>query len=196
MKSLSARHVYQDTPSQQRPHWLEGSRKKVFRLHGGIRPTEAVASGHSKQSQSRSELNLLFLVACKKSPDSSHLAGRDDLQRPEGSLEVGSVGLEVVESSGDLRLQLGGVLPRRAVGSDLVERGRHGCGLWIVVNGVVVGQRKSCVAVAQLRSICLGCILPTHLEKLARDHKIAGMIKRDCVCRRLDHFVSLLSESD
>lgn len=65
-----------------------------------------------------------------KSPGHSHLTGRDDLQRPESGLEVGSVGLEIVESSGNLRLQLGGVLPRRAVGSDLVKGGRHDFGLW------------------------------------------------------------------
>lgn len=51
----------------------------------------------------------------------SHLTGRDELQRSQGNLEVGSVGLEVVESLGDARLELGGVLPRRAVGSDLVQ---------------------------------------------------------------------------
>lgn len=52
---------------------------------------------------------------------SSHLAGRDDLQRSQGNLEVGSVGLEVVESLSNVLLELGGVLPRRAVGGDLVQ---------------------------------------------------------------------------
>ena len=55
---------------------------------------------------------------------SSHLAGRDELQRAQGDLEVGSVGLEVEESLSNVLLKLGGVLPRRAVGGDLV----HGLG--------------------------------------------------------------------
>jgi len=60
----------------------------------------------------------------------SHLAGRDELQRPEGGLEVGGVGLEVVEGAGDALLELRGVLAAGAVGRDLVEgRGAHvgGC---------------------------------------------------------------------
>lgn len=55
----------------------------------------------------------------------SHLSCRDELQRPQGDLQIGSVGLEIVQSTGDALLQLGGVLPRRAVGCDLVRRGRH-----------------------------------------------------------------------
>lgn len=51
----------------------------------------------------------------------SHLAGRDELQRSQGNLEVGSVGLEIVESLSNVLLKLGGVLPRRAVGGDLVQ---------------------------------------------------------------------------
>lgn len=63
----------------------------------------------------------------------SHLAGRDELQRPEGDLEIGSVGLEVVESASNAGLQLRGVLAGRAVRRDLVElRGGHfgGCRRW------------------------------------------------------------------
>lgn len=52
---------------------------------------------------------------------SSHLAGGDELQRSQGNLEVGSVGLEIVESLSDVLLKLRGVLPRRAVGGDLVQ---------------------------------------------------------------------------
>ncbi len=51
----------------------------------------------------------------------SHLTGRDELQRAEGDLEVGSVGLEFVQSAGDALLELRGVLAARAVGRDLVE---------------------------------------------------------------------------
>ena len=59
----------------------------------------------------------------------SHLAGRDELQRPEGGLEVGGVGLEVVEGAGNALLELRGVLAAGAVGRDLVEgRGAHGGG--------------------------------------------------------------------
>lgn len=55
----------------------------------------------------------------------SHLAGRDELQRAQSDLEIGSVGLEVEESLSNVLLELGGVLPRRAVGSDLVQGLAH-----------------------------------------------------------------------
>lgn len=57
----------------------------------------------------------------------SHLSGRDELQRPQRDLEIGGVGLEVVQGASDVGLQLGRVLPRRAVGGDLVDT--HGCGV-------------------------------------------------------------------
>lgn len=53
----------------------------------------------------------------------SYLTGRDDLERSQSSAEVGDVGLEVEESVSDRALQLGGALPRGAVGGDLVESG-------------------------------------------------------------------------
>jgi hypothetical protein len=52
---------------------------------------------------------------------SSYLAGGDELKRPEGSLHVRDVGLELVESSRNAGLNLGGLGPRGAVGRDLVE---------------------------------------------------------------------------
>ena len=58
---------------------------------------------------------------------SSYLACGHELKRAERDLEVGRVGLEVVESSRDAGLQLGGALARGARGRDLVE-GAHGCG--------------------------------------------------------------------
>lgn len=65
----------------------------------------------------------------------SHLTGRDELQRSEGDLEIGGVGLEVVESLSDAGLKLGGVLPRGAVGSDLVKGlGAHFDGWFDYVN--------------------------------------------------------------
>lgn len=51
----------------------------------------------------------------------SHLAGRDNLQRAEGGLEVGSVALKVIKSLSNGLLELRGVLPRGAVGGDLVQ---------------------------------------------------------------------------
>ena len=65
----------------------------------------------------------------------SHLTGRDDLKRSEGDLEIGGVGLEVEESLSDAGLELGGVLPRGAVGSDLVKGlGAHFDGWFDYVN--------------------------------------------------------------
>lgn len=63
----------------------------------------------------------------------SYLLGRDELQRSEGSLEVGSAGLEVVEGTSDAGLELRGVLAGGRVRRDLVELGlRHfDCGLTI-----------------------------------------------------------------
>lgn len=56
----------------------------------------------------------------------SYLAGRDELQRTKGGLQVLCVALEVEESAGDRGLQLGGVLPGWRVGGDLVD-GSHYC---------------------------------------------------------------------
>jgi hypothetical protein len=59
----------------------------------------------------------------------SYLASGDELQWSQRALQVGDVGLEVVEGIGDAGLDLRGRLPRWAVRSDLVERGRtHGDG--------------------------------------------------------------------
>lgn len=69
-----------------------------------------------EQDFSKRDLSSEFFVSWY-----SHLTGRDDLQRSQGNLEVGGVGLEVEESLSDAGLKLGGVLPRRAVGSDLVK---------------------------------------------------------------------------
>jgi hypothetical protein len=58
----------------------------------------------------------------------SYLAGRGELQRSQGSLEIWDVLLEFIEGAGNVLLELGGVSPRGAVGRDLVEAGlRHGC---------------------------------------------------------------------
>lgn len=66
--------------------------------------------------------------------DDSYLLGRDELQRAEGSLEIGSVRLEVVESTSNAGLELRGVLARGRVGRDLVEGGHFDC--WEVVVSV------------------------------------------------------------
>jgi hypothetical protein len=60
----------------------------------------------------------------------SYLTSRDKLERSQGGLEVRDVGLEFVKGGCDAGLQLGRMLPRRAVGSDLVEGWlRHDCDL-------------------------------------------------------------------
>ena len=52
---------------------------------------------------------------------SSYLASRHELKRSKRAPHVWDVGLKVVESISDARLDLGRVLPRWAVGSDLVQ---------------------------------------------------------------------------
>ncbi len=49
------------------------------------------------------------------------------MKRSQCGLQVGGVGLEVVESASDVGLELGWLLTRWARGRDLVE-GTHGCG--------------------------------------------------------------------
>jgi hypothetical protein len=66
----------------------------------------------------------VYVCACSECTGawlSSYLAGGDELKRPEGSLHVRDVGLELVESSRNAGLNLGGLGPRGAVGRDLVE---------------------------------------------------------------------------
>jgi len=67
----------------------------------------------------------------------SYLTGRDELQRAESDLEVGSVGLEIVESASNAGLQLGGVLAGRAVHRDLVELGGTHVGGWVDCRSIV-----------------------------------------------------------
>lgn len=59
--------------------------------------------------------------------ESSHLSCVDELKRSESSLQVGSVGLEIVESASNAGLELRWVLAGGRVGGDLVEGG-HDCG--------------------------------------------------------------------
>lgn len=73
----------------------------------------------------RERIEREFCVGCSAS---SYLASGDKLQRAQSALHVGDVGLEIIESIGDARLDLGRVLPRRAVGGDLVEGGRRHVG--------------------------------------------------------------------
>jgi hypothetical protein len=66
----------------------------------------------------------VYVCACSECTSgwlSSYLAGGDELERPEGSLHVRDVGLELIESSRNAGLNLGGLGPRGAVGRDLVE---------------------------------------------------------------------------
>jgi len=52
---------------------------------------------------------------------SAHLSGVDELQWSQSSLEVGGVGLEVIEGAGDARLQFGGLGMAGGVEGDLVD---------------------------------------------------------------------------
>lgn len=57
----------------------------------------------------------------------AYLSGGDDLKRAESGLQVGSASLKIVESGGDLSLELRRLCARWAVRRDLVD-GTHGCG--------------------------------------------------------------------
>lgn len=70
----------------------------------------------------------------------SYLSGGDDLKGSEGSLEVGGVGLKVVEGTSDAGLKLRRVLARGAVRRDLVQCGTHDCGF--VVGTKVESRRR------------------------------------------------------
>lgn len=59
----------------------------------------------------------------------AHLTRRNKLQWPQRTPHIGNVRLEIVERVGDASLQLGRVLPRRAVGRDLVKSS-HDCSCW------------------------------------------------------------------
>lgn len=59
---------------------------------------------------------------------SPYLAGRHELQRPQGTAHVWDVGLELVQRICDAGLDLRGVLARRAVAGDFVKSGGHGEG--------------------------------------------------------------------
>lgn len=77
----------------------------------------------------------IFMPPLPDCLSSSYLAGGDKLQRPEGSAHVWNVGLELVQSSSNVGLDLIWLGPRWAVGRNLVEGlSRHGgrC-LWRVV---------------------------------------------------------------
>ena len=52
---------------------------------------------------------------------SSYLTSRNELQRSQRAPHVWDVGLQVVESVGNARLDLGRILPRRAVWRDFVQ---------------------------------------------------------------------------
>lgn len=61
----------------------------------------------------------------------AHLSRGHKLQWPERGLHVWDVGLQIVEGVGDVGLELGWTLARRAGRCDLVEGG-HDCGRVIV----------------------------------------------------------------
>ena len=57
----------------------------------------------------------------------AHLSCGNELKGSQCGLQVGGVGLEVIESASDAGLELGWLLARWARGRDLVE-GAHDCG--------------------------------------------------------------------
>jgi hypothetical protein len=57
----------------------------------------------------------------------AHLSCGNELKGSQCGLQIGGVGLEVVESTSDTGLKLGWLLAGRARGRDLIE-GTHGCG--------------------------------------------------------------------
>lgn len=85
----------------------------------------------------------------------SYLASRHELQRPQRGPHVWDVGLEVVESIGDAGLDFRRVLPRRAVGRNLVESGlRHDCGCRCgIVERIVERMKLGVVAVSNLKAV-------------------------------------------
>ena len=86
--------------------------------------------GHAYEyrSSSLSEVPLKAPISCPNTVSlcwcvfSSYLASRHELQRTQSALHVRDVGLELIQGCSDVGLDLGRFLPRRAVGSDLVER--------------------------------------------------------------------------
>ena len=82
--------------------------------------------------------SLFIRVGCVPSPfafcgaeigvnSKAHLSCGNELKGSQCGLQVGGVGLEVVESASDAGLELGWLLARWARGRDLVE-GAHDCG--------------------------------------------------------------------
>ena len=58
---------------------------------------------------------------CAGGSAASYLTSRDELQRSQRAPHVWDVGLQVVESVSNTRLDLGRVLPRRAIWRDFVQ---------------------------------------------------------------------------
>lgn len=75
-----------------------------------------------------------------RSDCNSYLAGRDELQRTKGSLQVLGVALEIEESASDGGLELGGALPGGGVEGNLVDGGHDCDGADVLVTGVDRGR--------------------------------------------------------
>lgn len=104
----------------------------------GIRPRELRSMTSSFSLSCSSDVEPI-------SVDVAHLSSIDELKRTKSGFQVGGVGLQVEESTGDAGLELRWVLARWTRGCDFVE-GRHDCWLveeirsWMV--GVVVEDFK------------------------------------------------------
>jgi hypothetical protein len=73
-------------------------------------------------------VELLSIHVYLSSQCIAHLSCGNELKRSKCDFEVGRVGLEVIERTGDAGFELGRVLTRWARGRDLVE-GAHDCGV-------------------------------------------------------------------
>ena len=93
----------------------------------------------------------LHPCVCLSSQCIAHLSCRNELKWSESDFEVGGIGLQVVERTGDAGLKLGRVLTRWARGRDLIE-GAHDC-------GVLVEEKSKFSAFAIRKVSVVGCRL-------------------------------------
>jgi hypothetical protein len=97
-----------------------------YELDQSTNPTNIPRSIENPSKNSQTPFQNDSIRMSGASDNNSYLAGRDELQGTKAGLQVLCVALEVEESAGDRGLQLGGVLPGRRVGGDLVD-GSHYC---------------------------------------------------------------------
>ena len=79
------------------------------------------------QAQNRSRKSAIVRIV-EDGCCSSYLSRGHKVERPKRTPHVWDVGLKIVERGRDVLLDLVGLLPRRAIGRDLVHGRRHGGG--------------------------------------------------------------------